>query len=133
MAPVLSEQQSRRTLAPVWWTLLLLVLTTAAMLLLVWGLLVMHGMVYGIFEVLRPQAGVLAPEFRRYDSALLVGVTVNVVLALTLAWFAGRTRAHGWPPIAVAALAALLSLMVAGSVLLLMLGINPVTFLVTLF
>ncbi|USQ77624.1 hypothetical protein [Ornithinimicrobium cryptoxanthini] len=129
----MSERRPRRGLAPVWWTLPLLVLTTATLVLLAWALLVMHGMTYGIFEVLRPQARALPPEFRRYDSALLVGVTVNVVLALALAWSAGRTRARGWPPIAVAALAAVLSLTVAGSVLLLMLGISPVTFLVTLF
>lgn len=77
-----------------WWTLPLLVLTTAALVLLWWGLLIRRGLTYGILEVLRPQADVLAPEFARHDSAMLVGVAVNVALALVLLWCAEATRAR---------------------------------------
>lgn len=119
----------RRSLAPVWWTLGFVVLTTTALGLLTWGLLILHAMTYGTFEVLRPQAGVSAPRIGNYVAAFLVGVAVNVAVAFAMVWLASRTRARRWHPITVGALAAFVAAVAAGSALLLALGINPVSFL----
>jgi hypothetical protein len=116
----------------VWWTLGFVVLTTTAIGLLTWGLLIMHAMTYGTFEVLRPQAGVIAPEFDNYVSAFFVGVTVNVAVALALVCLANRTRAQRWHPITVGFMTAVVAAVAAGSALLLVLGINPVSFLLAL-
>lgn len=115
-----------------WWTLGFVVLTTTVLGLLTWGLLIMHALTYGTFEVLRPQAGVVAPKFDDHVSAFLVGVTVNVAVAFAMVCLANRTRAQRWHPITVGVMAALVGAVAAGSALLLVLGINPVSFLLTL-
>ena len=115
-----------------WWTLGFVVLTTTVLRLLTWGLLIMHTLTFGTFEVLRPQAGVVAPKFDDHVSAFLVGVTVNVAVAFAMVCLANRTRAQRWHPITVGVMAALVGAVAAGSALLLVLGINAVSFLLTL-
>lgn len=122
----------RRSLAPVWWTAGLVVLTTTGLGLLTWALLIMHALTYGTFEVLRPQAGVIAPEFDNYVRAFLVGATVNVAVAFAMVCLANRTRAQRWHPITVGIMTALAGAVAGGSALLLVLGINPVSFLLAL-
>lgn len=80
-------------------------------------------------EVLRPQAGTTAPELDNYVRAFLVGVTVNVAVAFGTVWLADKTRARGWRPITVAVIAVVAGAVVSSSASLIMLGINPVTFL----
>ena len=80
-----------------WWTAGFVILTTTGLGLLTWGLLIMHAMTYGTFEVFRPQAGVIALEFDDYVRAFLVGVTVNVGVAFGAVWLANKTRALNRP------------------------------------
>ncbi|MGD8201342.1 hypothetical protein ACQE98_11835 [Ornithinimicrobium sp. W1679] len=122
----------RPTLASLWWTLALLVLTTAGLGLLAWALLVTHGMAYAAFEVFRPQGVVAAPDLDDYLRALLVAVTSNVAVALALVWLARRTRARRWHPVAVGVLAAVTAVVLAGSAMLLLLGISPIDFVLAL-
>ena len=124
-----ASADSCRSLAPVWWTAGFVILTTTGLGLLTWGLLIMHAMTYGTFEVLRPQAGVIAPEFDNYVRAFLVGVTVNVGVAFGTVWLANKTRARGWHPITVAVIAGVAGAVASSSASLMMLSINPVTFL----
>ncbi|WP_289020161.1 hypothetical protein [uncultured Ornithinimicrobium sp.] len=124
--------EARPTLASVWWTLALLLLTTAGLGLLAWALLVTHGMAYATFEVVRPRGVVVAPHLDDYVRALLVAVTTNVAVALALVWLARRTRARRWHPIAVGVLAAVTAVVLAGSTLLLLLGISPIAFVLAL-
>lgn len=115
-----------------WWTAGFVVLTTTGLGLLTWGLLIMHAMTFGTFEVLQPQAGVIAPKLDNYVRAFFVGATVNVAVAFGLVWLAHKTRARGWHPITVAVMAILAGAVVSSSASLIMLGINPVTFLLPL-
>lgn len=127
-----AEARSRRSLVTVWWTVGFVVMTTTGLGLLTWALLGMHALTYGTFEILRPQAGVPAPELDNYVRAFLVGATVNVAVAFGMVGLANTSRARGWHPVAVAVIAALAAAGVAGSASLLMLGINPVSFLFAL-
>ena len=92
----------------------------------------MHGMTYGAFEVLRPQAGVVPPGVGDYVRAFLVGATVNVTVGFVVVRLAQGTRARAWHPLLVGVVAALAGAVLAGSALLLVLGISPIGFLLAL-
>ena len=116
-----------------WATLVVLVLVTSAGLgFLTWGLLVMHGMTYGAFEVLRPQTGLAAPEVDTYVRAFVVGMTVNVAVGFLTVRLSRGIPARRWYPLIVGVIAALVGAVVGGSALLLMLGISPIEFLLAL-
>ena len=92
----------------------------------------MHAMTYGTYDVLRPQSGLSGPDMDDYIHALLIGASVNVVVASGMVWFLSTTRVGGWPPVLVAGIAASTGAAVACGASLVTLGISPVTFLTAL-
>lgn len=106
------------------WALGLVAVTTVGLAVLAWALVMMHGLTYGALTVLGTD--IEAPDLDRYAVALGVGALTNLGVGLGAAWLAEGTRARRWPAWAVGVLAALLAAVVAGSVLLLMVGISPV-------
>jgi len=114
------------------WAVGLSVVTSAGLGALTLGLLLMHALGYGFAAALFPDIGGLPPDGSQYGLALAVGVTVNVGLATAMVGLAHRTPARGWPPALQSSVAAVVAGVVAASVLLLTLGIDPVGFVLSL-
>lgn len=126
MAP--GSPRSRRTVVPVWWSLGFSGLTTLGLGVLTWGLLIAHALMYGTLEVIGPTKGITAPEGNRYLLAFVVAAFVNLVGAPALIWLVVRTGVRSWPPVVLGLGAALVAAVAGACALLLMLGLNPVEF-----
>lgn len=114
---------------PVWWALGLAVLTTVGLGLLTWGLIILDLLAYGMLEVMSPGAGVEPHAPSRFGLALAGGAVVNIVGAPALAVTLGRTPARAWPSVLRGLVAALLAAGAGLFTLLLVLGVDPVGFL----
>ena len=115
----------RPSLSLAWWALACAFVTTAGLAVIAWVLLVLDALTYGVSQVF---AVTVDPPFTdRYGGAFAVAVAVNLGGTLVLSRLALRTSAAGWPPALAGALVAIAAGAIAASVLLLMLGINPVT------
>ena len=128
MAP--ESRRSHGLLVPVWWSLGFGGLTTLGLGVLAWGLLIAHALMYGTIEVIGLSKGITAPESNRYLLAFAVGAVVNLAGAPALIWLAVRTRVRSWPPVVLGLAAALVAAVAAACALLLVLGLNPVEFVV---
>ena len=124
--PVAPHARNRRPdLSLPWWALAYAFVTTAGLAMLVWAILVLDALSYGVFQVL-DVAAVGPPVVDRYSTAFAVAVAVNLGSTLALSRLALRTSAAAWPPVLAGLLVALVTGTVAACVLLLMLGIDPV-------
>lgn len=112
-----------------WWALAYAVVTTAALALLAWAILILDALTYGVSQVFG--VTVDSPVIDRYGGAFAAAVGVNLVGTLLLSRLALRTSAAAWPPAIAGALVAVAAGTVAACVLLLGLGINPVTVVTT--
>ena len=113
------------------WALGLGVLATVGLAMLAWGLVVMHALSYGTFQVLRPDATTAPPDERRYALALAAGAGTALLVGPVLAGTTARRLARPWPPSLVGTGAAVLAAIAGASVLLLTLGVDPVSFVVS--
>lgn len=105
------------------WAVALVVVTGAVLAALDWAVLVLHGLTYGMAQVIGTSE-LSPPDTDRYGWALAVGVVVDVVAAAAVLWLL-RHAAVQWPSWATALLAAAVGGVVAAGALLAVLGINP--------
>lgn len=124
--------RSGRPAAPLWWALVFGALSTVGLGALALGLLVMHGLMYGTLAVIGPEVRIPPPGGDRYPLAFAAGVMANVTVGVTLMWLALRSRARTWSPVLLGLSVALVAGLAAASVLLLVLGINPLDFVAAL-
>lgn len=117
---------------PVWWSLGFAGLGTLGLGVLTWGLLILHALGYGLVDVIGLKPGIAAPQVSRYLMAFEVGAAVTLAGGPPLAWLAMRTRARSWPPPILGLSAALVAAVAAACTLMLMLGFNPVVFVLNL-
>ncbi|WP_323096417.1 hypothetical protein [Intrasporangium sp. YIM S08009] len=110
------------------WALGLGVLATGGLAVLAWALLVMHAIGYGGFLVLSPESGVAPPDEHRYILALATGACIALVGGPLLAWSAARGPARTWGAALVGIGAGVLAAVAGASALMLVLGIDPVDF-----
>ena len=118
-------QGERLPVSTVWWALAFTLATTVALAALDYAVLVVHGLVYGITEVM-DRDHIPPPDLDRYWWALAVGVAVLLICTAGMLWLLARTAARHWPAWATSILATAVAAVVGASGLLLVLGINPV-------
>lgn len=128
MSPMAHDSTARRTAVPMWWSLGFSGLTTLGLGALTLALLLTHALIYGTLEVIGPIKGVTAPEGNSYRMAFAVGAVINLAGGPALAWLTVRTPARSWPPVILGLAAALVAAVAAACTLLLILGLNPVEF-----
>ncbi|WP_374970963.1 hypothetical protein [Terrabacter sp. BE26] len=98
--------------------------TTVALAALDYAVLLLHGLTYGILEVM-DEAHIPPPDLDRYWWALAVGVAVLLVGTAGMLWLLARTAARHWPAWATSLLATAVAGLLGASGLLLVLGISP--------
>jgi hypothetical protein len=111
----------------VWWAFGFAVVTTAGLALLGLGLFMVFALTYGAAAVVGPEM-IAAPDDARFALGFTAAAIVNLASAPALALLAGHTPCRTWPPALQGFAAAVLEVVVAGCVLLLGVGINPVDF-----
>jgi hypothetical protein len=126
MVGAMSSPSSRGRLpaSTLWWAIVFVLATGIALALLDYAVLVLHGLTYGVTEVL-DQAHVPPPDVDRYWWALALGAAVALVGTAAMLLLLLRTAARQWPAWASALLAAAVGGASGASGLLLVLGINP--------
>ncbi|WP_076262096.1 hypothetical protein [Intrasporangium flavum] len=110
------------------WALGVGLLATAGLAVLAWALLVMHAIGYGGFLVLSPESHVAPPDEHRYVLALATGACLTLLGGPLLAWFVARGPGQAWGAALVGIGAGVLAGVAGASALLLVLGIDPVGF-----
>ncbi len=110
------------------WALGLGVLATGGLAVLAWALLVMHAIGYGGLLVLSPESDVAPPDEHRYVLALATGACIALVGGPLLAWSAARGPGRTWGATLVGIGAGVLAAAAGASALMLVLGIDPVAF-----
>ena len=110
------------------WALGLGVLATAGLAVLAWALLVLDAIGYGGFLVLSPESHVPPPDEHRYVAALATGACLTLVGGPALAWVVARGPGGTWGAALVGIGAGVLAAVAGASALMLVLGIDPVAF-----
>lgn len=110
------------------WALGVGLLATAGLAVLAWALLVVHAIGYGGFLVLSPESHVDPPDAHRSVLALATGACLTLLGGPLLAWSVARGFARTWGSAAVGIGSGVLAAAAGASALLLVLGIDPVTF-----
>lgn len=108
------------------WSVGFAVLTSVGLVVLTWALLVMDAVVAMALAVASPDAEVAVGG--HYGRALALGVALNLVLAPVLSLALMRTPARTWPAWVQGLASAGMAAVSAGAVLLLVVGIDPVDF-----
>lgn len=124
--PVTSPKSDHRA---VWWALGFTLPVLIALGALAVGVFLMIATAYGVGTVLFPGSDLAAPSGTEFRIALAASSLVAVLGSVGLALLRRYEPVAGWHPALVGLLAALLAGLVAGCVLLLSLGINPLSLL----
>jgi len=124
--PVTSAKSDYRA---VWWALGFTVPVVIALAALAVGIFLTITTVYGVGVVMFPGTDLTAPGGTEFRIALAASTLVAVLGSVGLALLGRYEPVAGWHPALVGLLAALLAGLVAACVLLLALGINPLSLL----